>query len=271
MSKRVVMKLSIKCGLLAFILGTGFAVHQIKEERVENKSAVKVESKERWANPQNALNEAFGIIKSDSISRVIYDPVFEQTELYVRSKLEAIGAEQQTIENYLTKNKDSALGNHYMNTVSFFRYTGDNEKRPVFVREKFFKDPDTKGRGDLISALRHEEVHAKEESEGYELSNRRLKSDEIVPLLREKMLRVENVYIIGEFDAYTTQFEAALTEKEPPSTGTLKNTKQKAYSFLFQIESAINMGTLTSIEKDHARTKLRKHKKAIQSLKKMYK
>lgn len=245
------LKNKLAIGSLVAILGAGIYL-------------IKKEEKFDLSNPQKILEEAFKISKPQHISRVKYDPNFEESDSYLREILNG-QLDQRGIETYLQKNRKQSEG-HYMSVLGISTKIGDGKKRPVFARRELTTTDKVESVEDLANAIHHEDIHAGENRLGYDFGNRRIKGDELTVLFNKGEIRPEAIIAIGEIGAYAAQVERGM--RTNVSRIHLAGAKRTLLDGLRIIEGAISNDRLTPMEREYAKATINKYKSVIETLKK---
>ncbi|MGV8142743.1 MAG: hypothetical protein ACP5NS_03860 [Candidatus Pacearchaeota archaeon] len=254
---------------IATVLALGAsALHEIKSRDLEKRTTEDTQ-RETVNERQRALNEAFDILKPEYISKVVYDPSFVESDKSAKERLEAFNFPPLTIEAYLSNLKRGNLTHQYMHTIPIFRETGDGKKRPVFVRKPFFETIPPPKIEDMVSGIYHEEFHAESNALGYEIDDRRIQSDELIEMLRTKKIRSDKLVIIEEFGAYARQYERIEKTSTGPSIGFSESILYKAFDLYLQMEAERLGKRFTPTEERMAKVKLNRHRRTIETLKKM--
>ena len=243
-----------------------FSIAKTSEPQKENKRPALVKElslKEiSWENPQARLEEAFALANPKNLSYVVYDPYLEKSDAYIVKNFP--GHSRRLLESYIQSTRQSK---HDLGVVSLMPYVGNGQKRPAFARESMISSPSINKIEDLANAIAHEDVHAEEESKGYEFKSSRKKGKELQTLFDEKQIRPEVIVEIGELDAYATQLEAGERTGQKISSMCVTNAATHLYQLSTIIDKALDKGKLTPLEREYAEVKIAKHKETIQKLK----
>lgn len=213
---------------------------------------------------QEHLNTAFERVKPENIERIPYDPYFKEQDNYLRAQLKPFSRESE-IEQYVLEARKSG-GSHNMCVTGVIFYVGDGKKRPAFARKALFESKSALTEEDLANLVRHENVHAEEEANGYDFGAERKKGPELTKLFNTNQIREEIISGIGEIPAYATQLDAAENGLDNVSRECLASTKSNLKDITRIINKGLANNTLTPLERKYAETKLKKYGAAIKKL-----
>ena len=221
LSRRTAIPLIIGGGIAAAIVGNYFVSELFKEKADEEYESAKLGTDDK---KQKLLKDSLEMLGSENISEVVYDPTLEKSRENLRKILKRYAKESE-IEK-LVKESTKKDERHSFCVIDIVPRTGNGEKRPVFARKEVYGSQCIKKIEDIISCLRHEDEHARNERCGYEFKDKILKAYELIEILNERDFRAEVFQGIYEIPAYAVQLDSIIHGKDKTSRECADSVKQ---------------------------------------------